>query len=138
MRIYVAGKWSEKEAIRAFMERLRKAGHEITEDWTQHPASAEPGKAKDSTLLALDAAADLRGIKNAQILIAVMQDSKYPYRGTFFEIGFALGLGKGVMIVASSDPEAAFRAVAFFHVATIIKVNTEDDAMTVLSDAASL
>ncbi len=131
MRLYVAGKWSDKEAIRAFMTRLREAGHVITEDWTQH-AGNEPGKPKEPSLLRDDAEKDLAGIYSADAIIAVMSDPQYAYRGTFFELGLALGFSKHVIIIANPDPDATFRRVAFFHLGKFVILNSEEDVLKLL------
>ena len=34
MRVYVAGKWQDREMVREIMDDLENMGHEITVDWT--------------------------------------------------------------------------------------------------------
>ncbi len=126
-RIYVAGKWSEKDAARNVMARVRAAGHSITEDWTQHAEGV-----KTSGQLANDATHDLAGIKASDALLVLLTDASYPYRGTFWEMGFAIGCEKRVIVVANPDPNAAFRKVAFFHLPEVEVFATVDEAIAAL------
>jgi hypothetical protein len=34
MLLYVAGKWTDKNVIKLYMEKFRNEGHEISHDWT--------------------------------------------------------------------------------------------------------
>jgi hypothetical protein len=88
-KIYVAGKWQEKDSVRQVMSILVKLGHTITYDWTQHD------DADDSYECAL---ADLNGVAEANYIV-VIADKLLSYRGVFVEIGAALALNKPVYII---------------------------------------
>ncbi len=83
--VYVAGKWTDKESIRSRMGDVRELGHTITHDWTK----VEHTDAPDEMLLY--AFLDVKGVLAADIFIALLEDPKYDYRGTFTELGVALG-----------------------------------------------
>jgi len=125
MRIYVAGKWSDKVKIKAFMNRLTALGHIITEDWTLHP---DGGPTKSKELLLADAQADLAGIDSADCFIAILDDPAYRYQGTFFELGYAVAQGKRVVVIM--DP--FFEKVAFLALPQVTRVTTHDVALEIL------
>ena len=93
MSIYLAGKWSDKEDISKKMTQLIDMGYEITHDWTKNESiSREPSE------LSKFAELDINGVLSADYMIVVMTDTKYAYRGTFTEIGCAIGSGKKILI----------------------------------------
>ena len=110
MRIYVAGKWEEKEHVREIQNTLRKAGHSITHDWTAldlaHEAPAGhidakeiyPGKWYYTEELRGQAKADLLGVVDAEVFVAVCVKD-YRYAGTFTEMGMALVYDIPVFII---------------------------------------
>lgn len=96
MKIYVAGSWKDRKRIKmTWIDRLQKMGHEITHDWTKmeddrldtigHPL-------RDIEYHERCAIADLDGVKNADLLLAIMDSAIefYSQRGTWTEIGAAL------------------------------------------------
>jgi hypothetical protein len=105
VRIYVAGKWSEKELIRGYMSQLIKLGHKITHDWTSYESNTANTKADM-------AFKDVQGVAFADVI--VMDDPKYAYRGSFTELGAALGLLKDVYIICP-DKDSECRTNVFFH-----------------------
>ena len=50
---------------------------------------------------AKDALRDTTEVAKADVLLAVMLDDKYAYRGTWTEIGTAIGLGKRIILVCT-------------------------------------
>jgi nucleoside 2-deoxyribosyltransferase len=92
MKLFVASSYLNKANARAAMRKLRKAGHEITFDWTQ------PEQMKTDADWRRKASEDFRGVVNAEVLIVI-----WPGRmGTSTEVGIALGRGIPVFIVG--DP----------------------------------
>lgn len=83
MKIYLAGKWSEKHVAREKMNDLEKLGHTITHDWTSY--ESDP----DNSLQDM-ADHDVNGVMSADAYIGTFDDPKYAYRGTFTELGVAL------------------------------------------------
>ena len=97
MKIYVAGSWKNRKDIKlTWIEPLIKLGHEITHDWTEmederldeigHPL-------RDIDYHKMCAQSDVNGVINADVLIVVMDSAvkHYSYRGTWTEIGVAIG-----------------------------------------------
>jgi nucleoside 2-deoxyribosyltransferase len=94
MKVYLAGKWEERDKCKYLMNKLIEAGFEITCDWTNHVNPPEGEEYKLSGY----AYADIKGVQDADCLIfyAVFPHN---YRGAFVEMGAALGLGKPVYVI---------------------------------------
>lgn len=95
-KIYVAGSWKDRVQIRAeWMDKLEDMGHTITHDWTK--SEEERGGCRDIEYHELCSAQDVQGVIDCDILLIVMDstNSEYQYRGTFTELGVALGANKG-------------------------------------------
>jgi len=99
MKFYLAGKWSDKEKITSLMKDLTDLGHTCAHNWTKNEA-----KTRDDSTLGGFALLDINGVKDADYYIAFINDPDYLYRGTFTEMGAALGLGKHVYIVEELPP----------------------------------
>jgi hypothetical protein len=117
LRIYVAGAFCDKAAVRRVQDALRAAGHTITLDWTWH----EDGT-KDAAALAADAAADVDGVARADAALFLFTQPTYAYRGTFTELGVALGMAaagaKQRLVIVDALPAstaAYYRTNCFFH-----------------------
>ena len=89
--IYVAGGWLEKDTlIKPFIERLKRAGLTITEDWTLADDVGGDGNLTTEQR-ARAAHADLVGAGEADILWLCMAEYKGA-RGSFVELGYALAV----------------------------------------------
>lgn len=120
MRIYVAGQWAKRAEIRKQMDIIEAKRDTITHDWTGHASSAEGAKTQQQ--FADEARADLAGIHSAEVFVAFMDSPTYQYRGTFFEMGYALGCGVPVYIITpytEFDPKNVY-----FHSNTFTWSNT--------------
>lgn len=102
-KIYLAGKFHD-EQMPSRMADLIKLGFSITHDWTVN---------KDVPMVEA-AVLDINGVKECNTLIAVMDDENYSYRGTFTEIGCAIGLGKRIIIV-NPNKNADCVSNCFYH-----------------------
>lgn len=109
MQIYIAGKWSEKPRIRQQMDELEALGYSITFDWTNFEKEGD-----DDNKKAQAGIYDIEGVRNADLIIINMEDPNYAYRGTFCELGCALGLRKRIMLLCP-DQNATCREQPFFH-----------------------
>ena len=99
MKIYVAAKYCDRDAVRVVYDDLRKNGHEITCDWTDHNIYTEDAPLEKKSSFAAD---DIDGVRNADAVIALFIEERHQ-RGALIEIGAALGLGKPVMIVGDHE-----------------------------------
>ena len=122
MRIYVAGKYAEKEEARRVMELIRQRGHTISYDWTQHKEDRTP----ENLLKAADL--DVQGVVTADLVFMLFTDPKYAYRGTFTELGAALATKKRICIVCPHE-QASCRENCFFYASGIEHYATLQEAL---------
>lgn len=102
-KVYLAGKFHDEE-MPSRMKELTNKGFRITHNWTTN---------KDVPLTEA-AILDINGVIDSDIVIAVMDDESYAYRGTFTEIGCAIGLSKRIIIV-NANPNAECVNLCFYH-----------------------
>lgn len=136
MKIYVAGKWTEIDIINDVQNKLRSQGHTITHDWTCIEGMGDQINFTPVQRLEYDtrcAILDINGVKEADLVFAVMSDKKYPYRGTFTEIGCALGLDKKIIIVCTGDDYYCISNCFFWH-PNITHVKTIDEGLELTDD----
>lgn len=129
MKIYVAGKWNDSQTINEVQNILISQGHSITHDWTKNEGSKNITEMTNEEKIEFKrncADLDIEGVKNCDLLIAIMNDPSYAYRGTFTEIGCALGLSKKVIIVCPDESYLCCSNCFFYH-SNIIHVKTIED-----------
>jgi nucleoside 2-deoxyribosyltransferase len=126
MKLYVAGKWADRDKINEIIENLEANGHTITHNWTKFEGSNSRPEMKSQF-----AVMDIDGVRNADAYVGIMTDAVYPYRGSMTEMGAALGLGKPVYVVAPTTSQ--LEATCFFHHPLIRKFTTLEALMTELN-----
>jgi len=132
-KIYIAGKWSEKEKLQKKMLELIALNHTITHDWTRF--EADPNNSFQSM-----ADHDVNGVIEADIYIGIMDDDKYAYRGTFTELGVALATQKicpdhKIYIVCPSfftDKKGYCTTNCFFHSSGIEHISSWENMLELL------
>jgi nucleoside 2-deoxyribosyltransferase len=87
MKVYLAGRFDERERIREMQGVLRERGHEITLDWTTHDPIARYGERPE--LARVYAQEDLQGVMEADVFIFLTAASVGT--GTHVELGVAIG-----------------------------------------------
>ncbi len=97
MRIYVAGKFGEKAAVRKVMKILTDAGHTITHDWTLEE-KLPPDVVGRTAMLTQYAVDDTQGVLDADCYVGVFVKD-LPYKGSYAELGVAVGAGKPVILI---------------------------------------
>lgn len=80
MRIYVGAKWEEKDVARHIMDRLEKAGHTITYDWTLCDQANS-----------LQALLDKQGVMTADAFVGIFE-RELKYQGAIAEFGIACAM----------------------------------------------
>jgi nucleoside 2-deoxyribosyltransferase len=138
MKIYTAGGWPFRGEISDINNELKSKGLDVISTWIE----AETGIStpEDS---AKDAVRDVEEIKKCDILLAIMTDEKYAYRGTWFEIGCALALNKKIIIVCPygetkvSDTKYEYTHYCmtnvFFWHPSITRLKTLNDALSYIA-----
>lgn len=86
-KVYVAGSWKNRFAIRVLMNEIEIMGHQVAVDWTEHKSS---GYAKQY------AAEDLKGLQECHCLIYCLDGIKS--RGKNFELGYVTALGRPIAL----------------------------------------
>ena len=121
MKIYIATGLKNFERQRELAKQLVKEGHEITYDWTVHGSvndEPESVKAEVSTN-------EVQGVLDADAVVVLLPGG----RGTNFEFGQAIGLGKPVILVGTKEQQLLNGITcAFYHLPTVIKIEKEFDA----------
>jgi nucleoside 2-deoxyribosyltransferase-like protein len=130
VKVWVSGAWPRRLQMGVLIDHLRRLGYEITHDWTQvekaeHPTFEDQGDY---------ARFDIDGVKASDIAVAVMDDGEYSYRGTYTEIGCALGVGKPLHIVCPVEGDAYIKTNVFFHHPDITHHKSWDDFVEYLVD----
>lgn len=123
MKLYIAGKFSEKDLTRTYMEEVIKLGHTITHDWTSFEKEGD-----ETERMRLSAEKDIQGVRDCDCMVALLTDPKYAYRGSFTEIGCGLGLNKKVIVV-NPDDNAYCTTNCFYHHPDIIHVKSWGDVL---------
>lgn len=107
-RIYVAGQYERKNVIKQVIEDLKHSGYSITHDWTK-TENVMNMNLKES------AASDIEGVRQADVLVCIMDNPAHEYRGTWTEVGCALGLDKRVFIFIPNLHENACASNVFCY-----------------------
>lgn len=133
LEIYVAGRWNSREQLLARAESLERQGAEITHKWMLVETKSERTSAMRGQL-ALD---DTEGVKTADVVVVVIDNVDYPYRGTYCEIGTAIGHGVPVVMYEAVDiPDSSYVGQnIFFHHPHIHHVKSWDAVNSFLAQA---
>lgn len=125
MKIYLAGKWEEHDAIAKYATELRAEGHEITHPWFEEPFLQLP---KEKA-----AEEDVLGVIQAEVVIFVFE-KPLAYSGALTELGIAIGTFNTIIIVG----HGADRNIFAGHLLEprIWRVETWKDAKTILANSA--
>lgn len=131
MNVYVAGKWGDSESISQKIKEIEELGINITLNWTkckEENCNKEQQLIADDTVynaylnpvkhqneLRRDAGEEIDGVRRADIVIAIMDDPEYTYRGTFTEVGASLGLDKRVLIYNPNEQSRCMTNCFYWH-----------------------
>jgi Fe2+ transport system protein FeoA len=124
VRVFVASGWIERAGAAEVMRQLRALGCTITHDWTV-PQSTDPART---------AALDLAGVRAAEVVVAVMAHPSYEYKGTFTEIGIALGARIPVLLVSpfKDGNQAVCARNVYFHSAELERCESVEALLAAL------
>ena len=91
---YLIGKFSTKDLIATRIKDVEKLGLKVTHNWTLEENWSCP---KSEQVFH-----DIEGVKRADIVIAVINNPNYHYRGSFSEIGAAIACDKTVYLITDN------------------------------------
>lgn len=123
MKLYIAGKFGDKNKINKYIKEATLLGYDITHNWTKFETNNNKIQS---------AIKDLQGVMECNCLVCIMDDSSYAYRGTFTEIGAGLALNKKIIIV-NPHTNSYCTSNVFYHHPSIIHVNSWNNALEMLS-----
>lgn len=139
MKVYLAGRFPIKKEIGKLGEELEKYGVEITTKWWDiEQAHASNRSTEESTIVGTK---ELSGIVNADVIIAIVDDKDYAYRGTLTELGIALGnfyekgkcIKKSIFLITGKEftnKNCGILCVPHIYLATIIQMIDSSDLST--------
>ena len=116
LKVYIAGSWTERERVREYMHELlhrESLQPEITHNWTR--AEVDDIEIRNRAANRKCASQDIDGVKNADVVIVLIENPKYAYRGTSCEIGCALGLEKPVLVYHPLKKSYMMTNLFLFH-----------------------
>lgn len=128
-RVYIAASFEQKADVKALYERLEKAGHTITADWTVHKEivslkSREERKALKNQYVI----EDTEGVKSASVFALIIGSRKST--GAHIELGIALGAKVPRIILIGKPSESQL-----FYCHPSITVASDVDAFMKLLEA---
>lgn len=113
-KLYVAGAWPNREAVRAKIDELKQRGFTITRDWTRYESENAFGHA----VLAVDRNADKKAVKECDVLVVTFDYANvtYPCRETWTEFGIATGDNKPILVFDPDKGRSYSSTNAFYHI----------------------
>lgn len=90
MKIFIGSDDGQKNEIRWKMSEMERLGHQFSHDWTQYNIS-DIGQSQYADM-------NLKGIKEADIFLGIMDKSMQPYTEAIAELNVAKALGKMIFV----------------------------------------
>lgn len=109
MKIYVAGKWEEKQRVQEIQNYLRRFGHTITHDWTVTESCGD-----DEEKWKEHARNDKRGVLEAEAFVGVFEKD-LRYSGAIAEFGMACAIGIPAYILGNAINSNVFLRLPNVH-----------------------
>jgi len=129
-KVYVAGKFEDYHRVRHIQEIATEVGHQITFDWTQEAERVVVyGAVRNDEEGAANAEADLRGVRECHVLLAVWHPRLY---GTMMEIGMTLYQQKPVWLLGS------WRYSVFWHLPNVFQFPLDRQVIKTALEAAKV
>jgi hypothetical protein len=106
MKVYLASRYSTKDLMNTYAQELRASGIEVTSTWLEetHGPNTQLQDVRDEELAGY-AEADLRDVYRAEWLVFFSVDPTIPVArgGRHVEFGYALGLGRKILVVGPKE-----------------------------------
>lgn len=106
MKVYLASRYSTKDMIRLYAGTLNSVGVEVTSRWLEekYSSSTTLDQVPESELSGF-AQIDLEDVRRADMLVFFSVDPLIPVArgGRHVEFGYALGLGKPILVVGPKE-----------------------------------
>lgn len=114
MKIYLAAKYKNRDAMLVVAGMLAAQGHQITSRWLTGAHKFANGDVEDREKAHKFAATDLDDVRNSDyfVLFNLPVDKPEPSSGRHVELGYAFALKKEVYIVGGINSHCIFYALA--------------------------
>jgi nucleoside 2-deoxyribosyltransferase len=106
MILYLAARYSRKDEIREYAKRFENAGHQVSATWFDEPHDGQVTMAEVCVnLLQTYAQRDFDEIKQANAIVFYSETDQTMNKrgGRHVEFGYALGLGKRIIVVGPKE-----------------------------------
>lgn len=123
MKIYLAARFQNKPTLRGVREAWQAQGHIITSRWLD----GDPASVTDNAIM------DLSDVRRADALVLYLDQVKLgerPMQGAWTEFGYALAMGKLVVVVNATLSKSVFLALP-----ELVKVDSWAEALAALHTA---
>lgn len=124
LSVYVGAAWDDAPQVREAYAALRARGAVITRPWAEITADIESGRTRGEEAVSMQTA-----VADADVVVVLVTDPNYPYRGLTFELATALAWHTPIVLAtALSDDCFTMENVALHHPA-IQRVGTLAEAI---------
>src|SRR5271166_4676772 len=106
MILYLAARYTRKEEIREYAKKFEVAGHIVSATWFDEPHDGQATMAEvGDELMRVYADRDLAEIRQANAIVFYSETEHTHNRrgGRHVEFGYALGLGKRIIVVGPKE-----------------------------------
>jgi len=137
-KVYIASSLSNWKRVRSICDKLKELGIMITYDWSQWGEAIfgdgdeiKPEGINPEEKLLEIAAAEIKGVQDADVLLAVMPGE----RGSHFEM--AIAWSAKIPIVILTDGETALRPTSFHFLPELERIDDEQKAIDRVAELAN-
>lgn len=123
VKIHLTGKINDTRTMHQWVENAQRSGHSVTStschggpDWSDVDYFAHES---------------LYHIRSCDYLVVDMTSASYSYRDAFFELGYAIGHGKRIIIIAP-ESTSTVKGALYYHHPTIMYVTSWEEAKSLL------
>lgn len=105
-RIYLAARYSRRNEMRAFAQKLRERGLVVTSRWLDEDKPLNTHLGDDTDEFYREAAEiDLEDLRKADTIVFFAEDPHVgtPRGGRHVEFGYAIGLGKRLIVIGAHE-----------------------------------
>lgn len=132
VNIYLAGCFNDREVMRERAAVLEGRGWDITHRWFDVSDEDVEKHGHDIPYLKKHGELDADGVMQADVVVACMEHCTYPYRGTWTEVGIAIGKGVPVVLFCPSVVDGVHNMNTynvFYHHHNVTRVESFDEVV---------
>lgn len=125
-KVYLASRLANGPEVEKVANALEATGEfQVTCRWWKYDLPQDARKVETLRHIGL---ADAQGVLEADLVVVMLTDPTYAYRGSMSELGIALGAGKHVACVAPFNVNESFQFMGnpFVHLASVHRHPSRD------------